>query len=194
MFLHVCVCQQGGVRGRGGVSGGGCMVGGHVWWGEHAWQGGHAWQGVYMVGGMHGGCMTGGVWQGGMHGGAMRAMADSMGMGYGQWAGGTHPTGMHSCFQIISVAYTGFSRGSCQPNEKCTNVLFGKNLLKLKKIELRGRRVRSVPWIRYSILYFPQFLMMLRFWWIFSTVLILGWFQAKDMRLATIHKTYSGKE
>ena len=45
--------------------------------------GGRAWRG-----GMR---STGRVWQGAMHG-----RADTT--GYGQWAGGTHPTGMHSCW------------------------------------------------------------------------------------------------
>ena len=46
--------------------------------GGRAWRGGHAWQGAYVAGrGMH-------------------ATADTT--GYGQRAGGTHPTGMHSCY------------------------------------------------------------------------------------------------
>ena len=54
--------------------GGACMAGGCAWWGC-------AWLGACMVGGMHGGgaCVT------------CTATA------YGQSAGGTHPTGMHSC-------------------------------------------------------------------------------------------------
>ena len=82
--------------------------------------GGDAWQGACMAGGMHG--RMGMHGEGGMRGrgacvagracmakGAcvagwacmvrgMRGMADNM--GYGQWAGGTHPTGMHSCYII----------------------------------------------------------------------------------------------
>ena len=49
---------------------------GHVWWGEHVWQGsmygrGHVWRGACMAG--------------------KTAIA----------AGGTHPTGMHSCFHAV---------------------------------------------------------------------------------------------
>ena len=60
-----------GVRGEGGVRSEGGMCG----------DGGHAYQrGACVVkGGMHG-----------MHGPPLRDMA-------GQCAGGTHPTGMHSC-------------------------------------------------------------------------------------------------
>ena len=46
-----------------------CVAWGHVWWG-----GGHAWQGACMAGG----CVAGET-----------AIA----------AGGTHPTGMHTCYQ-----------------------------------------------------------------------------------------------
>ena len=58
-----------------------------------------AWQGS-VRGGMHGGgaCVAGGqAWQGGMCGRGMHAPPN----GYyeiGQLAGGTHPTGMPSCF------------------------------------------------------------------------------------------------
>ena len=57
MFLQVCVCPQGGMRGRGAcMAGWGCVVGGPCVAGEHVWQGGgHAWQGGH-------------VWQGDMHG------------------------------------------------------------------------------------------------------------------------------
>ena len=106
------VCMAGGCAWQGGVHGWGGMHGrGHAWLGGHAWQGAcicrgtcvagggmcglgrHAWQGG--VGAMHGrGCVTGGhVWQGGVH-----ATADTM--GYGQWTGSTHPTGMHSCSRM----------------------------------------------------------------------------------------------
>ena len=61
---------------------GACVVGGmhgkgHVWWGVCG-------RGVCMVGGMHA-----------MH--APRTLRDTV----GQCAGGTHPTGMHSCFQFV---------------------------------------------------------------------------------------------
>ena len=61
--------------------------------------GGCAWHGVYMAGAMHGrrACMAGGMCGEGacMVGGVCGRGAC---MAYGQWAGGTHPTGMHSCF------------------------------------------------------------------------------------------------
>ena len=127
-YVFTCVClSTGGMHGRGCAWQGACMVGECAWWGSvcgrracmaggvhgggHVWQRGGmhgrgafvavgwvagegmcdrgcAWWGRCMAGGMHGG---GHVWQGGMY-----AMADTM--GYGQWAGGMHPTGMHSCF------------------------------------------------------------------------------------------------
>ena len=75
LFSQVSVCPQAGRAWWGGVRGGGaCVVGGHAWQGGvHGrrcvwWGGGHAWQG--------GACMVGET-----------ATA----------AGGTHPTGMHSC-------------------------------------------------------------------------------------------------
>ena len=64
------VCMVEGMYGRGGIHGRGvCMAGGHAWWGA---------------------CMAGEhVWWGGV------CVADTI--RYGQSAGGTHPTGMHSC-------------------------------------------------------------------------------------------------
>ena len=87
-------CWQGGVRGRGvcvaggaGVHGrGACMAGGHVWWGGVRGRGG-----VHGRGGMQGACMAGGVR--GMH----TPPRDTA----GQCAGGTHPTGMHSCLTCV---------------------------------------------------------------------------------------------
>ena len=126
MFLQVSVCPQGGLhgcqgvcvvaggicgcRGVGGMCGccwghawllGACMVargwhvwllggmhgclgacmapGGHAWWRGCAWQRGHAWQ--------RGACMVRVAWVG----------YDEI-RRYDQWAGGTHPTGTHSCF------------------------------------------------------------------------------------------------
>ena len=86
MFSQVSVCPRGGSRGA-------CMAG------ECAWRGSCG----------RGACVAGGhVWQGGMCGrGGIRGrvgayMADTT--RYGQWAGGTHPTGMHSCYFIQSQA------------------------------------------------------------------------------------------
>ena len=82
-------CMAGGVDGRGA-----CVAGGHACRG-------HAWQGVWMAGGH--------VWQGGMHGGACVARGACMPHipppqtprdTVGQCAGGTHPTGMHSCIMF----------------------------------------------------------------------------------------------
>ena len=88
-FTGVCLFTGGGYvwRGRGVVVWGLCMVGG-----MHGW--GHAWRGR-----VHG---QGHAWQGGMHGVANTT-------GYGQWAGGTHPTGMHSCFFSCFHAYSDLS-------------------------------------------------------------------------------------
>ena len=71
--------MAGGTCMAGGGWQGACMVG------EHAWQGGmcgrgHAWVGVCM-------CGRGCAWQEGVHGRE------------GTAAGGTHPTGMHSCLE-----------------------------------------------------------------------------------------------
>ena len=70
----------GGMSGRGvGVDGWGCMAGGHTWQGHMWWEGmcGRecAWQG--------------GVWQ------REACVAGEMATA----AGGTHPTGMHSCLK-----------------------------------------------------------------------------------------------
>ena len=56
---------------QGGIHGGGACM-----------AGGHAWQGVCMP------CMP-------------PSPADTTAMAYGQWVGGTHPTGMHSCLEIF---------------------------------------------------------------------------------------------
>ena len=66
-----------------------CMARGHVWQGACAWQGG-----MYGRGACVAGCVCDGVWQGGMHGREEGAcVAGKMAIA----AGGTHPTGMHSC-------------------------------------------------------------------------------------------------
>ena len=102
MSVHRGACMVGGVHGRKGRCGGACMHGG-----VHAWQGGHAWQGVCVA--------RGHVWQRGVHYKGRACMAGGMhGRGHAWWglcmaggacvagetataAGGTHPTGMHSC-------------------------------------------------------------------------------------------------
>ena len=126
MFLQVSVCPRGGGRAwqgacmawwqrgacmaMGGMHGNGGMHRGmHGWGGMHgggyAWHGGVHGMGVCMAGGMHGreACVAGGVhgrgagghvWLGG---GTFPPWADTVAMAYGQWAGGMHPTGMHSC-------------------------------------------------------------------------------------------------
>ena len=84
---------------------GACMV---ALGGMHGCSGGHAWllRGACMV--APGGCM---VAPGGMHG-CSRGHAWLLGgacvvfsMRYGQWAGGTHPTGMHSCLWILLYSF-----------------------------------------------------------------------------------------
>ena len=74
----------------GGVCGFIWGGGGHVWF----YLGGHVW---FYSGGVHG-FIWGGM-RGFIQGGAcvvFPVFSDTM--RYGQWAGGTHPTGMHSCF------------------------------------------------------------------------------------------------
>ena len=77
--------------------------------GGHAWPGGVRGQGVCVArGGMHGqGVVHGGgvhgrgrghAWQGGHAWHACPPWADTMATAYSQWAGSTHPTGMHSYF------------------------------------------------------------------------------------------------
>ena len=70
VFTGVCLSTGGGMHGRKGVWRGGAYVA----WGAYV-AGGHAWQGACVVAG--GVCMAGET-----------ATA----------AGGTHPTGIHSCF------------------------------------------------------------------------------------------------
>ena len=102
MFLQVSVCPQGGacvvvpgggMCGEGGVHGEGgvCMVkGGRVWQrGGVRDEGGHTWRRGGMCG-KEGVCGKGGhVW----HAPSPRDTA-------GHCAGGTHPTGMHSCSEL----------------------------------------------------------------------------------------------
>ena len=108
IFSEACVKNSvhgggGGEHGRGAwvagdIHGGSgrraCVVGGMH--GGHAWQGGVCGRGdvhgrgacmvwTYVEGGV---CGRGHVWQG-------ACVADTT--RYSQWAGGTHPTGMHSC-------------------------------------------------------------------------------------------------
>ena len=82
---------------------GACMAGGHA--GQR-----HVWQGVCMARSVRGG---GHVWQGGIHGRGHAWQEACMAGGcachacprtprdtVGQCAGGTHPTGMHSCYSF----------------------------------------------------------------------------------------------
>ena len=114
----------------GGMCGfysGACMVlfgghawfysGGHVWFysgGVHGFIGGHVWfySGECMVlFGGHAWFYLGGVWfySGAMHGFIWGVCMDfsvfSDTMRYGQWAGSTHPTGMHSCFYSVFLCF-----------------------------------------------------------------------------------------
>ena len=111
MFLQVSVCPQGGMRGCSwGVGCAWLLPGGHAWllWGGMHGEGGCAWWRVACVakGGVRGEgrhawwrgvCGEGGhAWQKGAcmakGGGACMVCTAS------HCAGGTHPTGMHSCF------------------------------------------------------------------------------------------------
>ena len=89
IFLHQFVILFTGGGACVVAPGGACVValGGHAWF----YSGGHAW---FYLGGMCGFIR-------GVHGfiwGGMRGFFSFFGYnGYGQWAGGTHPTGMHSC-------------------------------------------------------------------------------------------------
>ena len=123
----VCVavggmCSSAAYMAGGMHDSGVCVAWGYAWWGcawhsvhigmhgrGHAWQGGMHGSGVCMAGGTHGrghvwqGCVCGRghVWQEGMQGGgacAWHAPTPADTTRYGHWAGGTHPTGMHSCF------------------------------------------------------------------------------------------------
>ena len=113
VFTGVCLSIRGGMRGF--IQGacvvlfrGACMV--FLGGGMHGFIGGAC---VVLFGGVRGfiqGGMRGFIW-GGMRGfiwgacvvfpgggvcGFFSVFSDTM--RYGQWAGGTHPTGMHSCF------------------------------------------------------------------------------------------------
>ena len=113
MFLQVSVCPHWGgayvvlFGGACVVLFGGCAwfyLGGHMWFysgGVHGFIrgacavlfGGHAW---FYSGGMRGfiqGDMCGFIWGGACM--VFSVFSDTI--RYGQWAGGTHPTGMHSC-------------------------------------------------------------------------------------------------
>ena len=91
------------------------MAGGHAWSERHVWSvGGVHGRGACVVGGMHGrgACMAGGAcmvrgacvvsggcaWPGG-HVWSEGGMRDEDMAG--QCAGGTHPTGMHSCKHLF---------------------------------------------------------------------------------------------
>ena len=82
---EACMAKGGHVRQRGNM----CGKGGHVWWGACMVKGMHGERGACMAReGMHGRgtCMVGGMCAG--------EMATE--------AGGTHPTGMHSCYHKTS--------------------------------------------------------------------------------------------
>ena len=72
--------MAGGIHGRGA-----CVAGGHG--GGCAWQGGMCGRGACMTGGVHA-----------MHTPPAQTLQDMV----GQCAGVTHPTGMHSCFNLCS--------------------------------------------------------------------------------------------
>ena len=104
--VGVCVAGDGAcMAGEGGVCGWGpCMAGGEVrgWWGMHGWGGGYAWLGgVHGWGGVHGcGGMCGmhvwGACVAGGHAWQILQLRHTV-----NERGGTHPTGMHSCYNFI---------------------------------------------------------------------------------------------
>ena len=93
LLRGVCVVAQGGMLGcSGGVHG---FMGG-VWFYSRVcvvFLGGHVW---FYLGGMYGF----------IRGTCVVFSVFSDTMRYGQWAGGTHPTGMHSCYDILLEATT----------------------------------------------------------------------------------------
>ena len=103
-------------------------------------------RGVCMAGGPT--CMVGGVWQGG-HAwqGGMHAMADTT--GYGQWAGGTHPTSMYSCWInlnfLTSKVVAMLKPLAHAPHSRLTSHMVKVSLVNIFpqkatwKLELRGR-------------------------------------------------------
>ena len=124
------VCGQGACMGEGVWQGdmhgrGACMVGacvargqGHVWWGgmhgRGCGKGACVVKGVCMAKGVcmvKGGCAW---WGGGMHGeegmhgegGHVWYACPPPRDAAGQCAGGTHPTGMHSCFWYFLICST----------------------------------------------------------------------------------------
>ena len=110
IFSEACVKNsvhsgRGGMHGRGvcmvgACMAGGCIVGGHAWQGVCGRGGGFAWWGACMAGGA---CVAGHAWH-------TCPPADTV--RYSQWAGSTHPTGMHSCslmFFILKAFDKGFT-------------------------------------------------------------------------------------
>ena len=115
--------------------GGACMAGGHAWQGAHVAGNmhgrGHVCQGaMHDWGGMRGGgvwqgeaCMEGGhVWQGGecVAGGGVHGRGACVAGKTEFSAGGTHPTGVHSCCVLISKLYN--------IRKCCDHFVFGKQL------------------------------------------------------------------
>ena len=114
--------------GLGGVCGWGC-----AWPGGMHGKGGHVWQRGACVAneGVHGKvgvCGKGGpcVAKGGMHGMHAplgRLLRDMV----GQCVGGTHPTGMHSCYLLILLTSIDrscrfYNRSSCRCHGNCCSI------------------------------------------------------------------------
>ena len=93
VFTPVCMsfCSQGGTCVTC-IAGGACMASGGMNGRRHVWQGVCMMGGACVGGGMHsmGTCTVGACMSEGMHAGGTATQVD-----------GTHPTGMHSCDEIL---------------------------------------------------------------------------------------------
>ena len=130
VFTPVCqsFCSQRGRAWWGGMCGRGCAWQGGMCGRGHAWQGGMCGKGACMAGAVCGrgggvarGCMAGGAWQGACmpHMPPPQTLRDTV----GQCAGGTHPTGMHSCIYEVHKIIKKISLDNC---DNCVLNRFGK--------------------------------------------------------------------
>ena len=125
-YVFTGVCLSTGEGGMHGCSWGACMVapGGHAWLLGGAWllTGGCVVAPGGVYGCLGGACMVapwGCAW---LLGGACMGYDNIR--RYGQWAGSTHPTGMHSCFSFM------------QKSGKCVTTKIEKIYLRLGRSKL----------------------------------------------------------